>query len=109
LLQTDRDAGLRFMLAYLEAVSHYNRGKTRRNLDVLETRIGQDRAALVDACWIPLRNDARIDVQSLVEFLTWARSRGLLERELAPEEFWEPRFIEGALEERGRLGEAGGR
>lgn len=101
LLREDPEAGRRFMLAYLEAVRQYNEGKTERNLALLERRLGIDRETLMHSCWVPIRADGRINAESLLQFQAWARSKGLVERPLGVEEFWDPRFARQAAQELG--------
>jgi NitT/TauT family transport system substrate-binding protein len=96
LLDEDPEAGERFMTAYLAGVRQYNRGKTERNLAILEKRTGLDRRELRDACWISMRDDGRIHAASVLELQAWAVAKGLLDRELPLVELWEPRFVEGA-------------
>lgn len=97
ILERRPEAGRRFMIAYLRGVRQYEDGKTERNLDILEKHTGLDRDLLQQACWPAFRPDRRIDVDSVMEFQTWALGQGLLDRALSPEEFWEPDFVDEAL------------
>jgi NitT/TauT family transport system substrate-binding protein len=94
LLEKDPEAGRRFMVAYLQGVRRYNEGKTARNLEVLERRLGIDRQTLTASCWASIRGGGRIDVESILAFQQWAKVKGLMERTLSVSEFWEPRFVE---------------
>jgi len=96
LLGRDRDAGRRFMVAYLQGVRQYNRGKTARNLDILASETGLDRELLGTACWSSIRGDGRIDVASVLEFQKWAVRRKALDAVVPPERFWDPSFAEEA-------------
>jgi NitT/TauT family transport system substrate-binding protein len=84
------------MDAYLRGVRQYNEGKTPRNLDLLSRTTGLDREGLERACWIPMRDDGRIDVAGVGALQSWAVERGTLLRQLREDEFWEPRFVEEA-------------
>jgi len=97
LLDDNNEAGRRFMRAYLKAVRRYKLGKTDRNQEILARHTGLDRAVLRDACWPSFRANGRIDIESVRGYQAWALSRGLLERRLTEEQFWEPRFVEDAL------------
>jgi NitT/TauT family transport system substrate-binding protein len=97
LLGRNKEAGRRFMRAYLKAVQQYNRGKTDRNQEILARHTGLDRAVLRDACWPSFHADGRIDVETVHGYQTWALSRGLLERRLTEQQFWDPQFVEDAL------------
>ena len=96
LLERNRDAGRRFMVAYLQGVRQYNRGKTPRNLDILVAATGLDRELLKEACWQPIRGDGRINVESVLDFQRWAVRRGALDAVVPPERFWDPSFVEEA-------------
>ncbi|HUM02579.1 MAG TPA: ABC transporter substrate-binding protein [Thermoanaerobaculia bacterium] len=96
LLERNRDAGRRFMVAYLQGVRQYNRGKTPRNLDILVSATGLDRELLKEACWQPIRGDGRINVESVLDFQRWAVRRGALDAVVPAERFWDPSFVEEA-------------
>lgn len=96
LLGKDRDVGRRFLVAYLQGVRQYNRGKTARNLDILAAETGVDRELLRAACWPSIRGDGKVDVASVVEFQRWAVRRKALDAVVSPERFWDPSFAEEA-------------
>jgi NitT/TauT family transport system substrate-binding protein len=96
LLEENPDLGRQFMIAYLAAVRQYNEGKSERNLEILARRTGLDRAFLLRACWPAFRADGRIRTQSIMDFQDWGMSRDFLDRPVAIEEFWDPRFVEEA-------------
>jgi len=97
LLARDPEAGIRFMSAYLRGVRQYNRGRTQRNLEILEKRTGLDRKTLASTCWIAVREDGLIDTASVLELQAWAVGKGILSRSLELEELWEPRFVTDAV------------
>ena len=86
----------RFLVAYLQGVRQYNRGKTERNLDLLAAETGVDRELLRAACWPSIRGDGKIDVASVLEFQRWAVRRGALDAVVPPERFWDPSFADEA-------------
>lgn len=96
LLEKNRDAGRRFMVAYLQGVRQYNRGKTARNLDILAEATNLDREVLRETCWLPIRGDGKINVESVLDFQRWAVRRGALDAPLPPERFWDPSFLDEA-------------
>ena len=101
LMKKDPDAGRRFMVAYLQGVRQYNEGKTARNLEILERRLRVDRQTLLASCWMPVRGDGRVDLESLLAVQAWAQVKGLMSRTVSAAEFWEPRFVELAAREIG--------
>lgn len=96
LLQKNPEAGKRFMVAYLKAVRQYNQGKTERNLEIISKNTGFDRELLKRACWPPIRSDGKIDIKSVLNFQSWAVMNGHLDKEIPPNQFWDPSFIEYA-------------
>jgi NitT/TauT family transport system substrate-binding protein len=96
LLEKNPDIGKRFMVAYLKAVRQYNQGKTERNLEILAEHTGLDRELLNQACWLPMRNDGRIYVQSVFDFQAWAVEKGFLDSKVTEEQFWDASFVEHA-------------
>lgn len=98
LLVENRDAGNRFIAAYLKGVSQYNEGKTERNLDILVEILELDRDLLEQSCWPPITEDGSINTQSVIDFQNWANERGLLDTIATEEQFWDSSFIDYANE-----------
>lgn len=96
LLVEEPEVGRRFMVAYLRGIRQLNRGKTERNLDILEAATGLDRAELRDICWPAFRDSGEVDVGGLVEYQRWILDRGLIDRPVAEHELWDPSFTEYA-------------
>lgn len=96
LLDKDKEAGQRFMVAYLKGVRQYNQGKTERNLQILVKHTGLDKGLLEKVCWPSLRRGGGININSILDFQSWAIKRGFLDREVYPFQFWDPSFIEYA-------------
>lgn len=96
LLTKNRDAGRRFMVAYLQGVRQYNRGKTPRNVEIISKETGLEADLVREACWQPIRGDGKINVESVLDFERWAVRRGLLDAPLPAEKFWDASFIESA-------------
>jgi NitT/TauT family transport system substrate-binding protein len=96
LLRKNRDAGLRFMVAYLQGVRQYNLGKTPRNVEIVSKETGLDPEIVRWACWESIRGDGKINVESVLDFQRWAVGRRVLDAVLPPERFWDPSFVEQA-------------
>jgi NitT/TauT family transport system substrate-binding protein len=84
------------MVANLKAVRQYNQGKTKRNLDILAKHTGLDRELLEEVCWPAIRNNGQIHIESVMDYQAWAMKKGFLDKEVAPNQFWDPRFIDYA-------------
>jgi NitT/TauT family transport system substrate-binding protein len=70
-LDKDPELGRRFMVAYLQGVKQYNKGKTERNLLIMGNYTGLDRELLNQSCWYPVREDGNISRQPLRESMDW--------------------------------------
>jgi len=83
LLEEDRDAGRRFVRAYLRAVGHYvDEEKSPRLIEILARRTRLDPDLLKRACWSPTTRDGRIDRDSLDRYQAWALGEGLIDARL---------------------------
>jgi len=96
LIDQTPELGRRFMIAYLKAVKQYNQGKTERNLQIVSKYTELDQEFLRRACWPSFHNDGKINIEGLLDFQTWALKKGLLDKMVSPNQFWEPSYIEYA-------------
>lgn len=96
LLVKNRDAGRRFMVAYLQGVRQYSRGKTPRNVEIISRETRLDPGLVRDVCWESIRSDGRINVESVLDYERWAARRGVLDAVLPAESFWDPSFVDEA-------------
>jgi NitT/TauT family transport system substrate-binding protein len=99
LLEDDREAGQRFMVAYLKAIQAYSELKTERNLEIMAQYTELDVELLEEACWQSFRADGSINIQSVLDFQSWAQQKGYLLEPATPEQFWDASFIEFANQE----------
>ena len=93
------DLGKRFMVAFLKGVAQCNEGKTDRNLEILEKYLDLDKEFLREACWPSVNSDGTINTKTVLEFQEWAFEKGLIDNIVPIEQFWDPSFIEYALQE----------
>jgi len=105
LLETNPDAGRRFMVAYLRGVRQYNQGKTERNLEIMAEFSGLDEEFLKAACWYDFYDDGHVNVQSLLDFQEWAVEKGYLDSVVPPDQFYDPSFIDYASQVLGTAGQ----
>jgi NitT/TauT family transport system substrate-binding protein len=96
LLDERPGVGERFMVAYLEAVRQYNQGKTPRNLEILVRSTGLSEPLLREACWPSIHDDGRVDVEQLLQFQAWARSKGYVDQDVPADQLVDRRFVERA-------------
>jgi len=107
LLEREPEVGKQFMVAYLEGLRRYNRGKTRENLEVLSRATGLDPGLLERTCWPPIGEDGRIDPGSIQEYQVWAARKGYLDQLLPERRWWDPRFVDHAARIFGSAGTEG--
>jgi NitT/TauT family transport system substrate-binding protein len=97
LLVDNRDAGIRFLAAYLKAVRQYNQGKTERNLQILSNATGETTDLLKQVCWVALRSDGQIDYPSVDKFQQWSIQQELLENAVSEAKFMDPSLVAAAV------------
>ena len=78
-LYRERETGGRFLRAYSKGVAEYRKGKTDRNVDIIARETGEDPALIREACWLPFREDLRVNWKSIDEFQKWANAQGIME------------------------------
>lgn len=98
LLTENRDAGVRFLAAYLKAVRQYNEGKTERNLEILAEGTGFSTQELQAFCWPAMRADASIDFAGVENFQQWSIEQGHLDQAITEEQFWDGSLLQDALQ-----------
>jgi NitT/TauT family transport system substrate-binding protein len=96
LLVENREAGRRFMMAYLQGVRQYNLGKTPRNVEIISKETGLEPDYLRKICWSWIDGDGKILSDSILGFQRWAVRRGLLDAVVPTETFWDPSFLDAA-------------
>jgi NitT/TauT family transport system substrate-binding protein len=96
LLEKNPEVGKRFMIACLKAVRQFNKGKTERNLEIIAKHTGLDKELLKRTCWPSLRDDGKMNIESVLDFQSWAVKKGFQDKVVSPDQFWDPSFIEYA-------------
>jgi len=102
LLDERPEVGGRFAAAMLEAIRQFRRGKTPRNLALVEDFTGLNSEQVAAACWPTGLDDARVDASTLRGYQEWAVARGLMQRTLSDAELVDHRFIDHANAELAR-------
>jgi NitT/TauT family transport system substrate-binding protein len=96
LLERDPDAGRRFLIAYLRGLRRYLEGKTPGNIELLARVTGEAPATLQQSCWPEFDPHGSSDVTTLRDYQDWVLERGLIERIVRDDEFWDGSFIDHA-------------
>lgn len=97
LLNENREAGRKFITAYLEGVRKYNReGKTPGNLEIIARRMQVDVDFVRDTCWPLHEDDGRLDFAQMDRYQAWALQEKLIDRTLDEEQIWDRAFVDHA-------------
>jgi len=101
LLKQDRDAGRRFVRAYLRAVEHYlDEGKSPRLIEILARRTRLDPELLKRTCWPPTTRDGHIDKASLERYQARSLDAGLIDARQDPSRLIDEGLLPAADEKR---------
>jgi NitT/TauT family transport system substrate-binding protein len=93
LLYRERDTGARFLRAYARGVTEYRKGKIDRNVEIISRETGETPGLIRDACWLPFREDLRINWKSIDKFQTWANEQGIMEHTLSSSQTMDTTFL----------------
>ena len=96
LLEKRRDLGRKFILAYLKGVRAYNRGKTSRNLEIIQKYTKLDQSLLKKCSWPVINDDGRVFGQSMLTYQDWLHDNGFVDTKVELEEMIDTSFIEWA-------------
>jgi len=96
LLESNPEAGRKFMVAYLKGVEQYMQGKTERNIEIAEKYTGIDREKLLESPWPLMYEDGRVNGEDLSAFQDWAYEHDLVDEKLNTEEIVDTSYIDYA-------------
>lgn len=97
LLERDREAGQRFVTAYLRGVRQYTReGKTDRHVRIIAEHLRLDEDFVRRTCWPSHAIDGRVNLERMDDYQNWAIREGFLDRKLTVEELWDRSFVDVA-------------
>jgi NitT/TauT family transport system substrate-binding protein len=97
LLDDKPELGTKFMRAYLKGVAALEKGKTDRIIEILSKHTRLEADLLKEACWPSFRADGSVSIGSILEFQEWGVTRKALDRIIPAGEFYDPRFVKGAV------------
>lgn len=101
LMGDNADVGKRFMVAYLKAVRAYNEGKTDHNVAILSKYTKLPAELLQKMCWPALHPDGTINIDSVLDFQSWAVAKGLVKTPATAAQLFDTSFAEQASKELG--------
>jgi NitT/TauT family transport system substrate-binding protein len=90
------EVGERFAVAMLQAIRQFNRGKTARNLDIVQRASGLSPERVAASCWPVTDDDAHVDAAIFRGYQEWNVSRGFTDRVLPDGELVDHRFFDHA-------------
>ena len=79
LLEKNPELGRRFMIAYLKGVRQYNKGKTQRNIKIIQKYTELDADILKKICLISFYPDGHVNTESIVAVQDWAYEKGFID------------------------------
>ena len=98
LLEKNPEIGKRFMVAYLNALKQYSEGKTDRNIEIVVKYTELKPEEVRQSCWIAVNPQGAINIPQILEFQEWAISKGYQVERVTPEQFYDPSYIEQAIQ-----------
>lgn len=96
LLEKNRDAGARFLVAYLKAVKQYHEGKTDRNVEIIAKYTQLKVEEVKQSCWMSMRADGAINLEGMDDFQQWALDKGYLISIVPEDQLLDLSFLETA-------------
>jgi len=97
LLDRDRALGQRFMVAFLQGVRQYMRGRTDRNVTIIAENLKVDPAAVREAAWIAIRLDGRVNVNGVRRYQDWLYNIGEIQVRNPLDHLLDMSFVEQAV------------
>jgi NitT/TauT family transport system substrate-binding protein len=94
--QTDPELGRRFMVAYLEGVRQYNRGKTERNLQILSKYTRLDRNVLNETCWVDIAETGEFPPEPILEYVDWMYMNKKIPRTVENNQLFDMSYVQHA-------------
>ncbi|MBN2549955.1 MAG: ABC transporter substrate-binding protein [Anaerolineales bacterium] len=96
LLEKNRDAGVRFLIAYLKAVKQYHEGKTDRNVEIIAKYTQLKVEEVKQSCWMSMRADGSVNLDGMDDFQQWALDKGYLVSIVPEDQLLDLGFLEAA-------------
>ena len=97
LLDRDRAMGERFLAAYLRAERELAAGKREETVQRLAEALDFEAELVRRMCWMPVRSDLAVNHANLADYQRWAHGKGLLDRIVSQDEYWDGAFAAAAV------------
>ncbi len=91
------EVGKRFALAYLKAVRQYLQGPTDNNIKMASELSKLPPELIKKMCWSNASPDGLFNIESIMSYQNWLLSRGLIDKVIDPQAFYEPAFAAEAV------------
>jgi NitT/TauT family transport system substrate-binding protein len=92
-LDKDPALGRRFMIAYLQGAEQYNKGKTERNLEILQNYTHLDPVLLKQSCWLPIAKNGTLPYKPVMEYMNWLYTRGSIHEQLREDQVFDMSYV----------------
>jgi NitT/TauT family transport system substrate-binding protein len=106
-LDQNPELGEKFMVAYLQGVKQYNKGKTERNLEILQNYTNLDQDLLKQACWVAIDQDGSIEKQPVQDYIDWMYDNKQIPQKLEADQLFDTRYVTYANTVLGNITPAG--
>jgi len=97
LLIRNREAGVRYLRAYLRGVQRYSEGKTPSNLRIMARRLELDEAILREASWPPISKSGTVNGVFLMRLQDWLYESRFIDVRIPLQQMLDVSFVERAL------------
>ena len=77
------------MVAYLRGVEQYNKGKTERNLAILENYTRLDKDLMKQTCRLPIARDGMVIGQPVMEYADWLYANKKISQKLNEDQLFD--------------------
>ena len=92
-LDKDPELGRRFMIAYLQGVKQYNKGKTERNLEILVNYTHLERDLLNQTCWWSIAPDGNVSKKPVREYIDWMYTNKKISWNMSEDQLFDMSYV----------------
>lgn len=96
LIDKDQELGKKFMIAYLKGIRQFNKGKTERNIEILQKQTGLDPDIIRKICLPSFHSDGRVNTESIIAVQDWVYDKGFIDSKVPMNQLIDMSFAEYA-------------